>query len=86
MIKIWGKIIAKEKIAKSIVVEVDEENTSFFDMLKNVCSKLNISTPVLLDKHVLDFNKFHICEFNASDFIESIIFDKFILSLMRGER
>ena len=25
MIKIWGKVIAKEKIAKSVVVEVDEE-------------------------------------------------------------
>lgn len=84
MIKIWGKVLAKEKIAKSVVVEIDEENTSFFDMLTNVCSKLNISTPVLLEKHVYDFNRFHVCRFVASDFIESVIFDSFVLQLMRG--
>ncbi len=86
MIKIWGKLIAKEKIAKSVVIEIDEETTTFFDMLKTISTSLNISTPVLLDKHVHDFNRFHVCEFNSTDFIESIVFDKFVLQLMRGER
>ena len=85
MIKIWGKIINKEKVYKSVIVEVDEENTTFFDMLKNVSHELNISTPVLLDKHVHDFNLFHICMFNADDFIEPILFDRFIIELMRGD-
>lgn len=85
MIKIWGKILAKEKIAKSTIVEVDVETTSFFDMLMGVCQKLNIPTPVLLDKHVMDFNRFRRCEFKPSDFIESVVFDRFVLQLMRGE-
>jgi len=85
MIKIWGKIISKEKLYKSVIVEVDEENTSFFDMLRHVSSELNIPTPILLEKHVHDFNRFHICIFKADDFIDSIVFDSFVLQLMRGE-
>ena len=81
MIKIWGKILAKEKIAKSTIVEA----TSFFDMLMGVCQKLNIPTPVLLDKHVMDFNRFRRCEFKPNDFIEAVVFDRFVLQLMRGE-
>jgi len=84
MIKIWGKVISKEKIAKSVTIEVDEENTSFFAMLRDLSQALNIPTPVLLDKHVYDFNRFHICEFRSGDFIESVIFDRFVLELVRG--
>ena len=32
MIKIWGKVIVKEKIAKSKTVLVDETKTTFFDI------------------------------------------------------
>ncbi len=85
MIKIWGKIISREKIAKSVIIEVDEENTSFFEMLRDLSHALNIATPVLLDKHVHDFNLFHICEFSAGDFIEPIVFDRFMIELMRGD-
>jgi len=83
MIKIWGKLIKKEHILKSATINVDTSSTSFFDMLKSLCEKLNISTPVLLDKHVYDFNKFHMCYFKADDFIEDVLFDRFTLELVR---
>jgi len=79
MIKIWGKVISNEKIVKSKTIQVDAENTTFFDMLATVCHSLNIATPVLLDKHVYDFNVFNICTFKPDDFIESVAFDKFVL-------
>lgn len=79
MIKIWGKILSNEKVIKSKTITVDEKSTSFFDMLKDLCQSLNIPTPVLLDKHVYDFNLFNICWFKADDFIESVIFDRFVL-------
>lgn len=82
MIKIWGKIVVNSKIVKQSTTLVEETNTSFFDMLKNVCHNLNIPTPVLLDKHVYDFNMFHLCTFKADDFVESIIFDRFEISLL----
>ena len=84
MIRIWGKITIADKVIKGKTVEVDEHNTSFFDMLKNVCQTLNIPTPVLLDKHVYDFNLFHICSFKADDFVEPVNFDRFSLELLRN--
>ena len=85
MVKIWGKVIKNERIIKSHVLEIDEANTSFFDMLKNLCEKLNIPTPVLLDKHVYDFNVFNISTFKADDFIESINFNRLTLQLVNLE-
>ncbi len=79
MIKIWGKLITNDKVVKSKTIEVDASNTTFFDMLKDLCAILNIPTPVLLDKHVYDFNLFNMCTFKPSDFIEAVVFDKFTL-------
>lgn len=84
MIKIWGKLLSNERIIKQKTVSVDAESTSFFDMLKDVSNQLNIPTPVLLDKHVYDFNLFKMCTFKPDDFIEEVHFDKFILELMRS--
>jgi len=81
--KIWGKVIKKEQILKSKTIEVDPSSTTFFDMLKTLCEKLNISTPVLLDKHVYDFNAFHICMFSPDDFIEEVLFDRFTLEMVK---
>ena len=83
--KIWGKVIKKEHILKHKTVEVDPSTTTFFDMLKTLCEKLNISTPVLLDKHVYDFNAFHMCMFNTDDFIEEVLFDRFVLEMVKND-
>ena len=83
--KIWGKVIKKEHILKHKTVEVDPSTTTFFDMLKTLCEKLNISTPVLLDKHVYDFNAFHICMFSTDDFIEEVLFDRFVLEMVKND-
>ena len=82
MIKIWGKLLSQDKVIKSKTVQVDEKHTSFFDMLKNLCHDLNIPTPVLLDKHVYDFNLFHVCFFKPDDFIEDVVFEKFAVQLL----
>ena len=79
MIKIWGKILSGDKILKDKTILVEERDTTFFDMLKDLCQQMNIPTPVLLDKHVYDFNLFNQCVFKPDDFVESVIFDKFTL-------
>ena len=84
MIKIWGKVISNEKIVKSKTVTVDTENTTFFDMLANLSHLLSIPTPVLLDKHVYDFNVFGICTFKPDDFIEEVVFDRFVLEIFKS--
>ena len=85
MVKIWGKVIKNERINKSYVLEIDETQTSFFDMLKTMCEKLNIPTPVLLDKHVYDFNVFNMSTFKPDDFIESVKFSRLTLQLVNLE-
>lgn len=82
MIKIWGKIVTGDKVINSKTIDVDTKKTSFFDMLKTLTNKLNIPTPVLLDKHVNDFNVFNICFFKPDDFIEVVHFDKLILQYL----
>lgn len=79
MIKIWGKVHSHERIIKSKTMKVDTQNTTFFDMLANLCHSLNIPTPVLLDKHVYDFNLFNHCVFKKDDFIEEVVFDSFVV-------
>ena len=79
MIKIWGKIIVDEKISKHSIVEVEPKECTFFDMLKQMCEKLDIPTPVLLNKHLSDFNQFSMTIFKAVDFIEAIDFDRLII-------
>lgn len=79
MIKVWGKILSGEKIIKHKTLSIDETKLTFFDMLKQVCENLNIPTPVLLDKHVYDFNLFKFCTFKPDDFVEHVVFDKLII-------
>ena len=85
MVKIWGKILTEDKIITSKTIVVDESNTSFFSMLQEMSGKLNIPTPILMDKHVHDFNLFHFCSFRPDDFVENVNFDKLVLELVRGE-
>ena len=84
MIKIWGKLLVEDKVIKGKTVEVDEKSTSFFDMLKQLSNALNIPTPVLLDKHVYDFNVFNICIFKPDDFVEPVNFDRFVLEYLKN--
>ena len=84
MIKIWGKIITNEKVIKSKTISVDPSAITFFEMLKDVCTNLNIPTPVLLEKHVYDFNLFRMCTFKPDDFIEEVMFDKFVLEVIKN--
>lgn len=79
MIKVWGKVYSNERLSKSKTIKVDTKNTTFFDMLASLCQALNIPTPVLLDKHVYDFNLFNHCTFKPDDFIEDVVFDSFVV-------
>ena len=79
MVKIWGKVYKGEKLIKDNTIEVDETNTTFFDMLRGLSEKLDIPTPVLLEKHVIDFNMFNLSVFKPDDFIQTVNFSKFVI-------
>ena len=85
MIKVWGKIIIDEKIVKHSVVQVEPKECTFFDMIKQLCEKLDIATPVLLNKHLLDFNKFSMTVFKPTDFIEHVSLDRLVVEYLADQ-
>ena len=82
MINIWGKVFVDEKITKHFTVSVQPKECTFFDMIKGLCEGLDIPTPVLLNKHIVDFNKFPMTLFKPVDFVEKVEFDKFIVEYL----
>lgn len=85
MVTVWGKIFKGEKLIKDTTIQVDEKTTTFFDMLRTMSEKLDIPTPVLLEKHVVDFNMFNFSTFKPDDFIQPVNFSKFIIQNISNE-
>ena len=54
-------------------------------MIKSLCEGLDIPTPILLNKHLVDFNQFSMTLFKPVDFIEKVNFDKFIVEYLPEE-
>lgn len=81
MVRIWAKVMKKDKILNQYVFEKDGEidYSEFFDYLKDICEHLDIATPVLIKTHLFNYAKYNNVRFRASDFIEPIPFDKLVL-------
>ncbi len=84
MVKIWAKVLKKDKILKSYVFEKEGEidYSEFFDYLKDICENLDIPTPVLIKTHLFNYAKYNNVRFREGDFVESISFDKLVLENM----
>ncbi len=81
MIRLWAKTIINNKIVKSFVYEsIDNFNKeTFYLHLQEICHKMDIPSPVLLDYHINNFINFNNCSFLPRDFVESINFDKLVV-------
>lgn len=81
MVRIWAKIIKKGKIIKQWVLEKSEsmDYSLFFDYLTEICSALDIPTPVLIKQHLFNYAKYNAVKFIADDFLETIEFDRLVL-------
>lgn len=81
MIRIWGKVVKKERIVRDWVFESEEtfSYAEFFSYLTEICGALDVPTPVLLKNHLFQFAKFRHVVFRPSDFMESVAFDRLIL-------
>lgn len=79
--KIWAKIIKDGEITRQFVFENSSTFTKshFYDAVTLICAKLDLSTPVILSKHIFHFVRFNNCVFLPSDFIEEVTFDKLLL-------
>ena len=81
MIKIWAKVLVKDKIIKQCVYEnpATMDYSLFFDYVREICEKLDIPTPVIIKTHLFNYAKYNNVKFKKDDFIESIDFDRLIL-------
>ena len=82
MVRIWGKVMKKDKILKDFVFYKEDEIdwSAFFTYLTEICAALDVPTPVLLKTHVLNFAKYNFVKFTASDFIEPLpVGDRLVL-------
>lgn len=81
MIRIWAKVIKKDKILKQYVLEKNGpmDYSMFFDYLREICENLDVATPVLIKTHLFNYAKYNNVRFTQSDFVEPISFDKLVL-------
>ena len=81
MIRIWAKVMKKDKILKQYMFEkfTEMDYSEFFSYLKDICENLDISTPVLIKTHLFNYAKYNVVRFTQSDFVEQIFFDKLVL-------
>ncbi len=81
MIRIWAKVMKKDKILKQYMFEKFSEMdySEFFSYLKEICENLDIATPVLIKTHLFNYAKYNVVRFTQSDFVEQISFDKLVL-------
>lgn len=81
MVRIWAKVMKKDKILKQFMFEKDGQidYSEFFDYLRDICENLDIATPVLIKTHLFNYAKYNNVRFTASDFVEQINFDKLVL-------
>ena len=81
MIRIWAKVMKKDKILKQFMLEKIEtmDYSEFFNYLREICENLDIATPVLIKTHLFNYAKYNTVRFTKDDFVESISFDKLVL-------
>ena len=81
MIRIWAKVMKKDKILKQYMLEKAEnmDYSEFYSYLREICENLDIATPVLIKTHLFNYAKYNNVRFTASDFVEPISFDKLVL-------
>ncbi len=81
MIRIWAKVMKKDKILKQYMLEKEGsmDYSLFFDYLREICENLDIATPLLIKTHLFNYAKYNNVRFTQSDFVEVISFDKLVL-------
>ncbi len=88
MYKLWAKKINNHKIINSITVK-NKEDISLVDKrdkcLKEICQKLDISVPIWLKKHDMEFSQFKYVIFYPHDFVDEVDFDKLEIELIDNE-
>ena len=78
----WLKVINDNKIIKNCILSLNNFYiSSVYDYLNNACYKLDICTPIILNKHLDNLKNFNQTVFMPDDFIEKVSFDKMAVEI-----
>ena len=84
--RIWAKTIHNHKIQSEVVREFALARPSdiegWMPVLHELCQALDLSRPVLLEKHVRELGQFHHTQFRPGDFMEPVSFDRFDVEIL----
>lgn len=83
--KIWAKTIKSHKIVTEVVQEFalarPSDKEGWTPIIQELCQKLDLARPVILNKHINDLVHFSRVVFRSSDFMEPIHFDLFEIEI-----
>lgn len=85
MYKLWARKIKDNKIIASLNIKNNENISSSEKLekcLKEICQKLDLSVPLWIKKHNIEFSQFKYVTFYQDDFIDDIDFDKLEIELI----
>ena len=78
--RIWAKILNEGKVVKSCEITVVNYDFHIFEeYVREIAYALDIPTPIVLDKHIIDFTVYKSTWFLKEDFVESVNFEKLVL-------
>lgn len=83
--RIWAKTTIQQKMQSEVVREFALARPSDLDgwtpVLHELCQALDLSRPIMLEKHVSELERFSHTVFRQSDFMEPIAFDRFEIEI-----
>ena len=88
--RIWAKTTKNQKVIAEVVQEFALARPSamedWYPVLHTLCQALDLSRPVLVQKHISDLARFSRVEFRPSDFMEEVAFDRFIIEIFPDKK
>lgn len=85
MYKLWAKKIKDNRIINQIVVSNKDNMSNEEKRVKcmdEICKNFDLSVPVWLNKHHMEFSQFKYVTLYSEDFIDDIDFDKLEIELI----
>ncbi len=81
MVRIWAKVMKEHRIINQCVYENFDplDYSRFNEYLRDICERLDISTPVMIKTHIFNYAKYNNVKFVKDDFLEPVDFDKLVL-------
>lgn len=79
MVRIWGKLLKRNKFLEEKVIEFDNQSLNMNDniqtALETFCYDFDLEKPMWFDKNTKELNQISKTSFGEDQFIEAIWFD-----------